>query len=343
MTRGTGREGWGVSLRIILAGLLLPWIPGVSAAQTPPAKTLRVASIAPRLATVPQLVAADLLAQRGYRVEWKFFQSDGAIAQALASGAVDLAVSAPVRVAQMNEQGGQARMLTAAWATLDWVFVTRDDIKSVGDLKGKIVGISSPGSESDTLFRRMLAKRGLAPERAGVVVSSIGGTGARASALLSGRVQAAWLGYDAAYKVIQSRGFHVLENISVGKEFPDFISTAWTANLGYINANRPVVVEIVKAQLLANRWAQDRKAFLARAAQADIPAIKDVSTQAAEWAYERFIQDGIFPLNGGLTPQTIAATLGLALEGGEIKKNPAPEEVAVLEIQQQVLAEIGTR
>lgn len=330
-------------LRIFFIALALSSVPGVSDAATGPVRTLRVALIAPRLATVPQWVAADTLAQQGYRIDWKYFQSDGALAQALASGAVELAINTPVRLAQMNEQGGQARMLTVAWATLDWVFVTRGDIKSVADLKGKVVGISSPGSESDTLFRRMLAKRGLAPEKAGIAVSAIGGTGARASALLSGRVQAAWLGYDAAYKVLQSRDYHVLENISVGKEFPDYISTVWSANLDYINANRQMMVDIVKAQILANRWAQDQKAFLARAGQSDIPAIRDLSREAVEWSHERFVQDGIFPVNGGLTPKTISATLGIALEGGEIKRIPAPDELAVLEIQQQVLREIGTR
>ncbi len=69
--RTAGRDFLGRELTVLCFVLALSWmLPGVSESANSPAKTIQVASIAARLATLPQFVAADALAQQGYRIEW---------------------------------------------------------------------------------------------------------------------------------------------------------------------------------------------------------------------------------------------------------------------------------
>src|SRR5579864_6526192 len=193
MSLGRSRSAVAVVVAaLVLAALLVPDGAGVSAAAP---IVLRVGAISPRLASLPEFMAGDLLSRRGYRVEWQHFQSDGAIIQAMAGRALDFAIATPVAAAHANEQGAPVRMLTVSWSTLDWVLVARQGIATINDLSGRTVAISSPGSPTDILFRRLLETRNLTPERLRVTMARVGATGARAAALESGRADAAWLGY----------------------------------------------------------------------------------------------------------------------------------------------------
>ena len=300
-------------------------------------------SIAPRLASLPEFVAADFLAKHGYRVDWKHFQSDGAIVQAMAGRALDFAIATPIGAVHANEQGDQVRMLTVAWATLDWVFVSRQGIASIRDLSGKTVAISSPGSPTDVLFRRLLSTRNLTPDSLHVTLARVGATGARAAALESGRADAAWLGYDYAYPLIKRGDFHVLENISVARAVPGFLTAVWMANLAYVNAHRDTATLVVEAQIEANRWAHNKLAFEAEATRTTVPGIQGLPRDVIEWAYNHYIQDGVFPVNGGLSAGALGTTFEIAKETGDITRIPAPDEVALFQLQEDVLARIGRR
>ena len=327
---------------LILAVVFLVEMPaGDSSAG--PARVLRVGSIAPRLASLPEFVAADFLAKHGYRVDWKHFQSDGAIVQAMAGRALDFAIATPIGAVHANEQGDQVRMLTVAWATLDWVFVSRQGIASIRDLSGKTVAISSPGSPTDVLFRRLLSTRNLTPDSLHVTLARVGATGARAAALESGRADAAWLGYDYAYPLIKRGDFHVLENISVARAVPGFLTAVWMANLAYVNAHRDTASLVVEAQIEANRWAHNKLAFEAEATRTTVPGIQGLARDVIEWAYNHYIQDGVFPVNGGLSAGTLGTTFEIAKETGDITRIPAPDEVALFQLQEDVLARIGRR
>jgi ABC-type nitrate/sulfonate/bicarbonate transport system substrate-binding protein len=300
-----------------------------------------VVGYAPRLASLPQLVVADFMAKDGYQPDWKFFDSR-ALTQAFVTGVADIALITPVQAAQINEAGVRVRLLTVAWGSLDWVFVASDRYKTLAELNGKVIGISTPGTSSEFLVRRLLASRGFDPDKH-VTYASIGATGARAAALVSGRIQATWLGYDAAFEVLRRGGFHVLDNLSVTQVFPGYVNLTWAAKTAYIDRNPSAVRSLVKAQILANRWAQNKEAFLARAARSEILEIRTVSREAAEWSYDRYIKDEMFPVNGGLSPKSIATALQIGLMSGEIKAMPKYSDIVAADIQESVLSEIGSR
>jgi ABC-type nitrate/sulfonate/bicarbonate transport system substrate-binding protein len=86
--------------------------------------------------------------------------------------------------------------------------VGRPEIRSIPDLKGKIVGITAIGSSTDTLARYIVRKYGLVPDKE-VALFATGTTSNILAALNGGSVQAGMLSppFHAMAKLM---GFHIL-------------------------------------------------------------------------------------------------------------------------------------
>ena len=118
-----------------------------------------------------------------------------------------------------------------------WLYA-RSDIRSVENLKGKKVGVSSLGSGPDSLLREILKKHGLDGGR-DVAIMPVGSGTARFFALQAGTVDAAMLSIPANL-MAQDAGF---------RELVSFIDQEWIELQGTINvtdqllASDPTLVE----------------------------------------------------------------------------------------------------
>ena len=128
-------------------------------------------------------------------------------------------------------------MFTTFNRPMFWLY-TRSDIRSVENLKGKKVGVSSLGSGPDSLLREILKKHGLDGGR-DVVILPVGSGTARFFALQAGTVDAAMLSIPANL-MAQDAGF---------RELVSFIDQEWIELQGTINvtdqllASEPTLVE----------------------------------------------------------------------------------------------------
>ncbi len=311
----------------------------VASAATPRVE-VKVAMIIPRLASLPVFKAATALAKKNIWVKWVYFQSDGAISQAFAAGAVDMTISNPAALANLNAAGMDVRMFSVNWASLDWFLIGKREIPSLRSLEGRTIGISTPGSTTDVLTTLALTRAGVPKDRISMV--SIGGTAARAGALEVGRIDAAWIGSDSAYPLLfSSDKFKVIGGATVSKLFPGYLSTGWTAPKSYIDRNPRVITEIVRAMIQANRWAQNEKSFVQFAQRVKIPGIQGQGVEALTWAEKQFLAINMFPVNGGITQTAFDTTYRILLEAREIKAAPAFNTVATAAFQNQVLKQIG--
>ncbi len=96
---------------------------------------------------------------------------------------------------------------------LDGDFVTAPKIKSPPDLKGKLLGVQSIGGGIWTFTMLALDHWGLVPERDKIQFRILGDQSVIAQGLLTGAVDAAYLGYTFS-KVAQRQGFHVLADLA---------------------------------------------------------------------------------------------------------------------------------
>ena len=128
-------------------------------------------------------------------------------------------------------------MFTTFSRPMFWLYA-RSDIRSVENLKGKKVGVSSLGSGPDSLLREILKKHGLDGGR-DVAIMPVGSGTARFFALQAGTVDAAMLSIPANL-MAQDAGF---------RELVSFIDQEWIELQGTINvtdqllASDPTLVE----------------------------------------------------------------------------------------------------
>ena len=128
-------------------------------------------------------------------------------------------------------------MFTTFNRPMFWLY-SRADIRSVENLKGKKVGVSSLGSGPDSLLREILKKHGLDGGR-DVAIMPVGSGTARFFALQAGTVEAAMLSIPANL-MAQDAGF---------RELVSFIDQEWIELQGTINvtdqllASDPTLVE----------------------------------------------------------------------------------------------------
>jgi NitT/TauT family transport system substrate-binding protein len=96
---------------------------------------------------------------------------------------------------------------------LDGDFVVSPKITSPGDLKGKTLGVQSIGGGIWTFTMLALDHWGLVPERDKIQFRILGDQSVIAQGLMSGSVDAAYLGYTFS-KVAQRQGFRVLADLA---------------------------------------------------------------------------------------------------------------------------------
>lgn len=144
-----------------------------------------------------------------------------------------------------------------------WLYA-KSDIRSVKDLKGKKVGVSSFGSGPDSLLRDLLKKHGLEGGRE-VAILAMGAGTARFYALQAGSVDAAMLSIPANF-MAQGAGY---------RELVSFIDQEWVELQGSVVvteqllASDPMQVEkFIRATLKGFFYSRDQRsettAILAR-------------------------------------------------------------------------------
>lgn len=117
-----------------------------TAAATRPARAFKFAYLTLGWAGTEVIHKLDLLARRGWDIEWQSVGPISGVVNAFASGQVSLADMSVTIAAQMHENGVKLKIVGAAVATLGAIVVPNDSpIGTVPDLRGRKLG-GIPGS-----------------------------------------------------------------------------------------------------------------------------------------------------------------------------------------------------
>ena len=202
-----------IILGIILALLLLPR--GLSAQLT----TVRIAfngfgGIAPLYLGND----AGIFKQQGLNLEMVFIPGGSLSLQALIGRSLDLLLTGGPPVANAYLQGAKIKIIGGVTNLLPYTFVVATGLRTAEQVKGRKIGISRFGSNTDYVVRLALDQLGLSAAQ--VQIIQVGGSQARLVALKSGAIQATVLSPEEAM-VAQKMGFSVLlDFIEKGIEFP---------------------------------------------------------------------------------------------------------------------------
>ena len=113
------------------------------------------------------------------------------VMQALVTGDIDIAMVGPMEVSLLKDRGVDARMLMTSVDAPQFTLLAGKDanIRTVEALKGRSLGVVSPGSLTYGLARYFVTKAGLQPDR-DVTIVSLGGGMEMNGALKSKKVDA---------------------------------------------------------------------------------------------------------------------------------------------------------
>jgi sulfonate transport system substrate-binding protein len=152
-----------IGMAAFLVGALL-----LSAASTEAATTLRIGSAQVSIASIPVVVAIQqkLFEAEGIDAEIVDFDGGGPAVQALAGGGIDLCICAGDHAMRLASRGLGGAVLVALLDKHPYSLLapTGSPASDLASLRGKAVGITSPGSLTDNTLRFMIRKLGLNPD-----------------------------------------------------------------------------------------------------------------------------------------------------------------------------------
>jgi NitT/TauT family transport system substrate-binding protein len=233
------------TILISLTIFLLSPLTSIFPAETP-LKIVNVAVPAVSLLQSPLFVALDAGAFKKYGMEVRYVVTGARTIQALVGGSVQFAQGVSSRTVPAAVLAGADAVLIANFSDkLLFTMHSAAEIKSLQDLKGKIVGVSGLGGSTDFATRLALREAGLIPEK-DVVIRGVGGVPETVAALKAKVVQAGTLSPPSSF-VAQKAGFKMLFDMSsLGV---DYISSGLGVKKSSIAANRVEVKQFLMAMI----------------------------------------------------------------------------------------------
>ena len=198
----------------------------------------------------PLWVAQDrgFFAKYGIDVDLVFISSGSLNVQALVGNTVQFAAGGPAAL-EARLRGPKLVTIANPLTFLASSLVTHPDIKSIGDLKGKIGAVSRFASSSHQGLRYLFRKNGMSDND--LKLLQLGGDSGRLTGLTTGKVQYTFLG-AAASEQARSGGMRILATAQqLAIPFP------WTSvvvNEPWLEDNRELAYRYVKAVTEAVRF-----------------------------------------------------------------------------------------
>jgi len=217
----------------------------IAANSSQAAEKLRIAYPAIAPGSTPSWVTADkgLWRKYGFDVEPILVSGGARAVPALIGNSVQFLVGSDTGVTTAQLQGIPVVRLGVTMNTLGSSLLTPQNINSVRDLKGKILGISRGRDASYVRLAKLLRDHGLNPNEDVKFLSIGGGEGGRLSALKAGVIHGTML-FPPLDLIGRNEGMKVLTKFDVPTPGGGINTTA-----AMLKQNRPLVLNFLKGYM----------------------------------------------------------------------------------------------
>jgi NitT/TauT family transport system substrate-binding protein len=208
--------------------------------------SLRLAKM-PDMCMAPQLVAEELLHAEGF-TDLKYVDTpNDQLAESVGTGKVDMSLS---YISQFLTKidAGQPIVLVAGIMVGCIELFAQEGIRSVGDLKGKRIGVRALGSSPHGLLSATLAHVGLNPKTDVEWVVDP----APAKAFAEGRVDAVELVPPASQELRARKIGHVIINNAIDRPWSQYFCCMLGGHRDFVQKNPVAVKRVIRAMLKAN-------------------------------------------------------------------------------------------
>ena len=237
-------------------------------------------------------VSAGIFAKYGLDVKISALGGDGKVQQALAAGGIDIGLGGGPGMAFAAKGSPALAVAAIEGAPRDICIIVAADspIKTVADLKGKLVTVSTPGSLSDWLAERVSIAEGWGEN--GIRRLPLGAAPGRIAALRTNQTSADVTGPEAGFVLEEKHEARIL--VPMDKYAPDFITHVVFARKDLIAKNPDLVRRFLKAYFASVAYMKTHKEETDAVA---VSALKESPTSAGK-TYDYLISalsnDGTF-------------------------------------------------
>jgi NitT/TauT family transport system substrate-binding protein len=266
----------------------------------------------------PSYLAHWLGFYRAEGVDVSISQIAGAskVLEAIIGGSADVGGGVYEQTIQMAAEGREVVSFISFLRSPNFALAALPErVKSIADLRGKTVGVSSPGSPSQFYLNRILKSAGLTAADVSTVAVGMGST-AMAS-LEHSQVDAAML-FGSAITALQSRRpdfvmFIDTRNVDgVRKVFgvDNYPASCLLARADWLRANPEAARRMARAVLRSLAWIREHSP---EEILAQVPAESRVGDSAAEIEAIRLAKP-LYSLDGRIDPESAEAVRGVLSE-----------------------------
>jgi NitT/TauT family transport system substrate-binding protein len=188
-----------------------------------------------------------LFAKYGLSPEIIYIPGGSTNVQVLVSGNLDFSQLSGAPGAAANLSGADIVYIAAFLDKLNYQLVTRPEIKSTEQLKGKKLGVSRFASSADFGLRAMLKKLGLDPVK-DVTILQIGDEPARLAAVKSGSIDGTVMNAPFGAEAGRQKLYILADSLSMGIPF---FNTGLLATRRFLDQNERKTLNLLRAFLEA--------------------------------------------------------------------------------------------
>jgi NitT/TauT family transport system substrate-binding protein len=267
--------------------------------------TVRVGTANSNEGYLPVRLASDqgFFKAEGITIEQVDFRGGGPAIQAFASNSVDLCVCASDHVVRLVNRGLDARIIVGLDGHYSYVLAAKAgapyaDLKS---LKGKKIGITSPGSLTDNTIRWAIRQAGLQPERDfQIVAAGIGAT--MRAALETGQIDAGTVSSTDLPEMLKTGKFKIVTDWRT-MEYPSLVVIG---RQRWVTANPSLAKGFVRAIVKAQQLIQTNPQAAAKSLKGLYPNMSDQTiAELAASARSRLTKDGSVSVKAFETMQDV--------------------------------------
>ncbi len=237
-------------------------------------------------------IASGIFAKYGLDVKITALAGDGTVQQALAADSIDFGLGSGPGMAFAAKGSPALAVAALEGAPRDLCIVVRTDspIKTVADLKGKLVTVSTPDSLSDWLGKRLSIAEGWGQD--GIRRLALGAAPGRIAALRTKQTDADITGPEAGFLLEEKHEARILAPMDTYA--PDFITHVVFARTDIIAKKPDLVRRFLKGYFAAVAFMKTHKKETDAVA---VSALKETPTSASK-TYDYLISalssDGTF-------------------------------------------------
>jgi len=246
-TAGAFRRATGLLAFSLMQAIALP----ASAADTVIVGT--VGSASANLWPVFIGINKGMFAERDLKIDLVFVPSSAAVVAQLTAGSLDVTMSTglvdPIRAV---EKGAPIAIVRFESQSPPYALVAKPSIRSLRDLKGKVISLGGAKDITRIYVERMLAPSGIKPGEFDMVFA--GATAARAAALQAGAVDAAILLPPSNFQAV-ANGFNEL---GLAADFtPELPFSGTVVSVPWASAHKLILLRLLDAHASAVSWFED--------------------------------------------------------------------------------------